>query len=103
MPTAGDEIDPLDVYVPLPAVVEVPSTVPPVVQSVGAEACGPKYVNVSAADSLLLDATAALIFEPTSETPEVPPLGTEIVSVGFALPPAPALPPAQRTALRIAT
>ena len=80
----------------------VPITVPPDVQSLGGEACGPKYVTVIGDDALLLAATIAEILEPGIVTPEVPPLGAERVRVGLALPPAPALPPAHRTAFRIA-
>ena len=102
LPTAGEEIEPLELYEPFPEVVLVPSTMPPVVQSLGGDACGPKYLMVIAADSLLLAATIAETLEPEMATPEVPPEGAERVSVGLALPPAPALPPAHRTALRIA-
>jgi hypothetical protein len=63
----------------------VPTTVPPVLQSVGAEACGPNTRNVMVPVGLAPLDNVELILPPGIGVPTVAVAGAVAVAVGFAL------------------
>jgi hypothetical protein len=67
----------LGLYVPLPLTDAVPTTVPPVVQFVGAVDCGPNTVNVTLPDAVLVAPVSVAPREPT-------PIGDPVVALAGA-------------------
>jgi hypothetical protein len=85
----------------LPAAVAVPTVVPPLVQVVGAEACGPKTLNVIVPVAVTpeLLASTPLIVEGSIAVPAVPVPGAVTASVGEEV--APRLAPVKMLAAAI--